>query len=98
MGDLISRSALLKHMEETEISQYIDELNNGNDNYSSTPLYDFVKDMPTAYSVEDVVAELEEENQRLKKLKNNCIALSDHEVCDIENKAYNFAIKCVRNG
>ena len=58
MGDLISRSALLKHMEETEISQYIDELNNGNDNYSSTPLYDFVKDMPTAYSVEDVVAEM----------------------------------------
>ena len=98
MGDLISRSALLKHMEETEISQYIDELNNGNDNYSSTPLYDFVKDMPTAYSVEDVVAELEEENQRLKKLRNDCIALSDHEVCDIENKAYNFAIKCVRNG
>ena len=50
------------------------------------------------YDVEKVVAELEEENQRLKKLKNNCIALSDHEVCDIENKAYNFAIKCVRNG
>lgn len=52
----------------------------------------------TAYDVEKVVEELEEENQRLKKLRNDCIALSDHEVCDIENKAYNFAIKCVRNG
>ena len=51
-----------------------------------------------AYDVEKVVTELEEENQRLKKLRNDCIALSDHEVCDIENKAYNFAIKCVRNG
>lgn len=47
MGDLISRSALLKYMETTEMSQYIDELNKGNDNYDSTPLYDFVKEMPT---------------------------------------------------
>jgi hypothetical protein len=60
-NDLISRSALLKYMEETEISQYIDELNNGNDNYNSTPLYDFVKYMPTAYDVEKVLEELEEE-------------------------------------
>ena len=56
------------------------------------------KESKLAYDVEKVVEELEEENQRLKKLRNDCIALSDHEVCDIENKAYNFAIKCVRNG
>lgn len=57
-GDLISRQALLEYMRTTEISQYIDELNNGNYNYSSTPLYDFVKDIPCAYDVEKVVAEL----------------------------------------
>lgn len=61
MGKLIDADAVLKYMEETEISQYIDELNNGNDNYNSTPLYDFVKDMPTAYDVDAVVEKLEEE-------------------------------------
>lgn len=60
MSDLISRSALLKYMETTEISQYIDELNKGNDNYNSTPLYDFVEEMPTAYDVDKVMEQLEE--------------------------------------
>ena len=59
MSDLISRSELLKYMENTELSQYIDEINSGNDNYNSTPLYDYVKEMPTAYSVDKVVDELE---------------------------------------
>ena len=47
-------------MENTELSQYIDEINKGNDNYSSTPLYDYVKEMPTAYDVDKVIERLEE--------------------------------------
>lgn len=73
-NDLISRSSLLKYMETTEILQYIDELNSGNDNYSSTVLYDFVKDMPTVYSVEDVITELEEELKKADEEKVRCIS------------------------
>jgi hypothetical protein len=60
MDDLISRSAVLKYMETTEISQYIDDLTEGNDNYNSTPLYDFVKNMPVAFDIEKVKSELQE--------------------------------------
>lgn len=72
MSDLISRSALLKYMETTEISQYIDDLNSGNDNYNSTPLYDFVKDMPTAYDKEAIAAELEKKKIMYEHLYKNC--------------------------
>ena len=39
---------------------------------------------------EKLIDRLEEEKQRLRNLKNNCIALSDHEVIAIEEGAYNF--------
>ncbi|MGN0352411.1 MAG: hypothetical protein ACI4ES_12230 [Roseburia sp.] len=45
---------------------------------------------------EKIIEKLEEENRRLKSLKNDCIALSDSEVNAIENKAYNFAIEIVK--
>ena len=48
--------------------------------------------------IEKVVEELEEEKQRLRRLKNDCIALSDSEVIAIEEKAYNFAIDIVKRG
>ena len=98
-GDLISRSALKKVLSEkySGLSDARDE-----EQFALYSAYKqivrVIENQPTAYDVEKVVEELEEENQRLKKLRNDCIALSDHEVCDIENKAYNFAIKCVRNG
>lgn len=60
VDDLISRSVVLKYMETTKISQYMDELNKGNDNYDSTPLYDFVKNMPVAFDIEKVKSELQE--------------------------------------
>ena len=40
--------------------------------------------------IEKLIGRLEEEKQRLRNLKNNCIALSDHEVIAIEEGAYNF--------
>lgn len=39
---------------------------------------------------EKIRERLEEEKQRLRRLKNDCIALSDSEVCAIEEQAYNF--------
>ena len=45
---------------------------------------------------EKIIEKLEEENRRLKSLRNNCIALSDSEVNAIENKAYNFSIEIVK--
>ena len=45
---------------------------------------------------EKIIEKLEEENSRLKRLRNNCIALSDSEVSAIENKAYNFSIEIVQ--
>ena len=45
---------------------------------------------------EKIIERLEEENSRLKRLRNNCIALSDSEVSAIENKAYNFSIEIVK--
>lgn len=51
----------------------------------------------TRTPMENIIKKLEEENNRLKKLKNGFIALSDHEVCDIENAAYNFAINLIKS-
>ena len=34
-----------KYMETTEQATYIDEINNGNDNYSSMTIYDYVDDL-----------------------------------------------------
>ena len=57
-----------------------------------------IDEMPTAYDVDKVVEELEEEKQRLRWLKNDTIALSDSEVIAIEEKAYDFAIDIVKRG
>ncbi len=62
---LIDADELLKYMEITEIRQYIDEINKGNDNYSSTVLYEYIKDIPTAYDVEKVVEQLEEKRNKM---------------------------------
>ena len=40
--------------------------------------------------IEKLIGRLEEEKQRLSRLKNDTVALSDHEVCAIEERAYNF--------
>ena len=59
---LINADELLKYMETTEISQCIDGINKGNDNYSSTALYDYIKEIPTAYDADKVVEQLEEKS------------------------------------
>ena len=57
-----------------------------------------VNEQPTAYDVEKVVEELEKKRIEVQKMKNNCIALSDKEVCDIENITYDRAKAIVRKG
>ena len=42
-----------------------------------------------------IIERLEEHNRKLKTMKNQCIALSDREVSDVENHAYNTAIEIV---
>lgn len=64
----------------------------------ASDIRNIINNQPVAYNVDKVVERLELENKRLKTLKNNCIALCDHEVIGIENKAYDYAIKIVRNG
>ena len=45
---------------------------------------------------EKIIERLEENNLKSKRMKNQCIALSDIEVSDIENHAYNTAIEIVK--
>lgn len=99
MNDLISRKEV-----EREIKGYFKMIIDNTDDdidcmldYNKN-LCDAIRGIPTAYDVDKVVEGLELENKRLKTLKNNCIALCDHEVIGIENKAYDYAIKIVRNG
>lgn len=101
MSDLISRMELLNYMENNEISQYIDELNNGNDNYSSTGLYDYVKKMPTAYSVGKIVEKLEERKALHERLvdyetKNGTVTEKYQHIKAID--VLNGAIEIVKQG
>ena len=89
-NDLISRSALIEAMEKGTC--------NWGEQMWKQVVFDIINNQPTAYDVEKVVSKIEKEKQRLKTLKNDCIALCDGEVIAIEEKAYNFAIGCVRNG
>ena len=102
MSDLISRSVLLKYMETNEISQYIVELNKGNDNYNSTPLYDFVKNMPVAFDIEKVKSELHEmiEPKQLyfcRYAKGGCKYIDDDKK-DCMECIVEYAIDIVRKG
>lgn len=45
--------------------------------------------------IDKLIERLEEEKQRLRKLRNNTVTLTDHEVCAIEEGAFNFCKKTV---
>ena len=65
-------------------------------NYEKEIAEMFLKAFDESAPMANIVEKLEEEKQRLKGLKNDCIALSDSEVIAIEEKAYNFAINIVK--
>jgi hypothetical protein len=89
MSDLISRKALNEAISYALYSSI---------RLDTSDIRDIINNQPTAYDVEKVVERLELENKRLKTLRNNCIALGDHEVIGIESRAYRFAIEIVRRG
>ena len=82
MSDLISRSKLLKEIETW--------------GGCVEALHDYIQNMPTAYSVDKVVKKLEKKKEEVQRMRNTCVALSDLEVCDIENVTYERAIEIVK--
>ena len=63
-----------------------------------TGVKSFIENAPTAYDVAKVIEQLEKKRIEVQKMKSNCIALSDKEVCDIENITYDRAKDIVRKG
>ena len=91
MSDLISRSkviAVLEQLEEYSLSGKMD---------ISNAIY-LLENQPTAYDIGKVVAELEQKKEEVQRMRNTCVALSDLEVCDIENVTYKRAIEIVKHG
>ena len=91
MNDLISRSkaiAVLEQLEEHSLSGKMD---------ISNAIY-LLENQPTAYNIGKVVAELEQKKEEVQRMRNTCVALSDLEVCDIENVTYKRAIEIVKHG
>ena len=58
----------------------------------------YIEKMPTAYDIDKVIAELEQKKEEVQRMRNTCVALSDLEVCDIENVTYKRAIEIVKHG
>ena len=91
MSDLISRSkaiSVLKQLDEHSLS--------GKMNISNA-IY-LLEKQPTAYDIDKVVEELEQKKEEVQRMRNTCVALSDLEVCDIENVTYERAIEIVKQG
>ena len=89
MSDLISRNkviSVLEQLEEHSLSGKMD---------ISNAIY-LLKKQPTAYDVDKVVEELGQKKEEVQRMRNTCIALSDLEVCDIENVTYERAIEIVK--
>ena len=91
MSDLISRSkviAVLEQLEEHSLSGKMD---------ISNVIY-LLENQPTAYNIGKVVEELKQKKEEVQRMRNTCVALSDLEVCDIENVTYKRAIEIVKHG
>ena len=89
MSDLISRSkaiSILKQLNEHSLTGKMD---------ISNAIY-LLEIQPIAYDIDKVVEELEKEKEEVQRMRNTCIALSDLEVCDIENVTYKRAIEIVK--
>jgi len=72
MGDLISRSALLKSIEGVEVSFYLDDGVCG-DNYDDTTIVDIINEQPTIEAVPVVYGEwLKEEPDEHGNRKPKC--------------------------
>ena len=95
MSDLISRSELLKEVEKYKFGAISDDAER---EYIKKTILDFIICQPTAYDIEKVVEEFEQKKEEVQRMRNTCVALSDLEVCDIENVTYKRAIEIVKQG
>lgn len=73
---LIDADVLLDYLQNNEVMWSIDEINKGNETYSATLLYDFVKNQPTAYDVDKVLEQLKIEDKLAKEEKKRCSCCS----------------------
>ena len=95
MSDLISRSALIEEIKSLSIVLGGKQIfsDNAKDSVLRT-----IDEQPTAYDIDKVVEELRQKKEEVQRLRNTCVALSDLEVCDIENVTYKRAIEIVKHG
>ena len=91
MSDLISRSKVISVLEQLEEHSLTGKMDISNAIY-------LLENQPTAYNIGKVVAELEQKKEEVQRMRNTCVALSDLEVCDIENVTYKRAIEIVKHG
>lgn len=73
---LIDADVLLDYLQNNEVMWSIDEINKGNETYSATLLYDFVKNQPTAYDVDKVIEQLKIEEKLAEEEKKRCSCCS----------------------
>ena len=95
MSDLISRSALIEEIKSLSIVLGGKQI--FSDNAKDSVLRS-IDEQPTAYDIDKVVEELEQKKEEVQRMRNTCVALSDLEVCDIENVTYERAIEIVKQG
>lgn len=93
MSDLIRREDVIKL-----VNQFVFGLCKEQNDEVRRTFNKYIEKMPTAYNIGKVVAELEQKKEEVQRMRNTCVALSDLEVCDIENVTYKRAIEIVKHG
>ena len=93
MSDLIRREDVIKL-----VNQFVFGLCKEQNDEVRRTFNKYIEKMPTAYDIDKVVAELEQKKEEVQRMRNTCVALSDLEVCDIENVTYERAIEIIKQG
>ena len=93
MSDLIRREDVIKL-----VNQFVFGLCKDQNDEVRRTFNKYIEKMPTAYDIDKVVEELEQKKEEVQRMRNTCVALSDLEVCDIENVTYKRAIEIVKHG
>ena len=93
MSDLIRREDVIKL-----VNQFVFGLCKEQNDEVRRTFNKYIEKMPTAYDIDKVVEELEQKKEEVQRMRNTCVALSDLEVCDIENVTYKRAIEIVKQG
>ena len=93
MSDLIRREDVIKL-----VNQFVFGLCKEQNDEVRRTFNKYIEKIPTAYDINKVVEKLEQKKEEVQRMRNTCVALSDLEVCDIENVTYERAIEIVKHG